>query len=52
MNIIGATSGDIGSAVIQGIKGEKGIRIFMLHPAGCVSPIQEKQMTIMEKKIG
>ena len=52
MNIIGATSGDTGSAAIQGVRGKKGIRIFMLHPARRVSPIQEKQMTtVLEKNV-
>ena len=45
LNIIGATSGDTGSAAIHGVRGKDGISIFMLHPKGKVSPIQEKQMT-------
>lgn len=45
MNIIGATSGDTGSAAIYGVRGKKGINIFILHPKGKVSPIQELQMT-------
>ncbi len=45
LNIVGATSGDTGSAAIYGVRGKKGIRIFMLHPAGKVSQIQELQMT-------
>ncbi len=45
MNIIGATSGDTGSAAIYGVRGKKGINIFILHPEGKVSPIQEMQMT-------
>jgi len=45
LNIIGATSGDTGSAAIHGVKGKKGIKIFILHPKGKVSPVQEKQMT-------
>ena len=44
-NILGATSGDTGSAAIHGIRGRKGITIFMMHPKGKISPIQEKQMT-------
>lgn len=44
-NILGATSGDTGSAAIHSIRGRKGITIFMLHPLGKISPIQEKQMT-------
>ncbi|MGM0415587.1 MAG: threonine synthase [Thermodesulfobacteriota bacterium] len=45
MNIIGATSGDTGSAAIYGVKGKENINIFILHPEGRVSPIQELQMT-------
>jgi len=45
MNIIGATSGDTGSAAIYGVRGKQNIRIFILHPHGKVSPIQELQMT-------
>lgn len=45
MNIIGATSGDTGSAAIYGVRGKKGINIFILHPQGKVSPFQELQMT-------
>jgi len=45
MNILGATSGDTGSAAIHGVRGKKGINIFILHPHGRVSPIQELQMT-------
>ncbi len=45
MNILGATSGDTGSAAIYGVRGKKRIRIFILHPHKRVSPVQEKQMT-------
>ena len=45
MNILGATSGDTGSAAIYGVRGKKNIQIFILHPHGRVSPIQELQMT-------
>ena len=45
LRIIGATSGDTGSAAIQGMRGKKGVDVFMLHPKGRVSPIQELQMT-------
>ncbi|KAI9625432.1 hypothetical protein KEM48_010912 [Puccinia striiformis f. sp. tritici PST-130] len=40
-----ATSGDTGSAAIYGLRGKKDISIFILHPKGRVSPIQEAQMT-------
>ncbi len=45
LNILGATSGDTGSAAIHGVRGKARIRIFILHPQGRVSPIQERQMT-------
>lgn len=45
LNILGATSGDTGSAAIHGVRGRKGIRIFVMHPRGRVSPVQERQMT-------
>jgi threonine synthase len=45
MNIIGATSGDTGSAAISGVRGKDNINIFIMHPKGRVSPVQEAQMT-------
>ncbi len=45
LNILGATSGDTGSAAIYGVRGKERIKIFILHPQGRVSPVQEKQMT-------
>lgn len=45
LNIIGATSGDTGSAAIYGVRGKDRINIFILHPHQRVSPVQEKQMT-------
>ena len=45
LNIVGATSGDTGSAAIAGVRGKARIHIFILHPEGRVSPIQERQMT-------
>ncbi|NEX19311.1 threonine synthase [Thiorhodococcus mannitoliphagus] len=45
LNILGATSGDTGSAAIYGVRGKERIQIFILHPKGRVSPIQERQMT-------
>jgi len=45
LNILGATSGDTGSAAIYGVRGQERIDIFILHPKGRVSPIQERQMT-------
>ncbi|MGK0400086.1 MAG: threonine synthase, partial [Candidatus Azotimanducaceae bacterium] len=45
LNILGATSGDTGSAAIAGVRGKPGIRIFIMFPEGRTSPIQERQMT-------
>jgi threonine synthase len=45
LTIIGATSGDTGSAAIDGVAGREKIDIFMLHPLGRVSDVQRRQMT-------
>ncbi|PLX80245.1 MAG: threonine synthase [Desulfuromonas sp.] len=45
MNILGATSGDTGSAAIYGVRGKQNINIFILHPHNKVSKVQELQMT-------
>ena len=45
LNILGATSGDTGSAAIAGVKGKARINIFVLYPEGKTSPLQERQMT-------
>jgi len=45
LTIVGATSGDTGSAAICGVRGKPNIEIFIMHPHGRVSPIQERQMT-------
>ncbi len=45
MNIVAATSGDTGSAAIYGVRGRERIRIFVMHPHGRVSSVQERQMT-------
>ncbi len=42
--VLGATSGDTGSAAIHGCMGQEGIQIFILYPAGRVAPLQERQM--------
>ena len=46
--IVGATSGDTGSAAIEAVRGIEGIELFMLHPNGRVSDVQRKQMTYVE----
>ncbi len=45
LTIVGATSGDTGSAAIQAVAGREQIEIFMLHPHGRVSDVQRRQMT-------
>lgn len=45
LTVVGATSGDTGSAAIYGLRGKKDVSVFIMHPAGKVSPIQEAQMT-------
>ncbi len=45
LNILGATSGDTGSAAIAGVRGRDNIDIFILYPLGRVSALQELQMT-------
>ena len=45
LNILGATSGDTGSAAIAGIRGRPNMDIFIMYPDEKVSPLQELQMT-------
>jgi len=47
LTIVGATSGDTGSAAIDAVAGRDGVDIFMLHPTGRVSDVQRRQMTTM-----
>lgn len=44
LNILGATSGDTGSAAEYAMRGKKGINVFMLSPHGRMSPFQQAQM--------
>ena len=43
--ILGATSGDTGSAALEAFKGRASVDVFILFPEGRVSPVQQKQMT-------
>ena len=43
--MIGATSGDTGSAAIEALTSVRGVRLFMLHPKERISALQRKQMT-------
>ena len=45
LTIVGATSGDTGSAAIDAVAGRDKVSIFMLHPEGRVSDVQRRQMT-------
>ncbi|MEM1440819.1 MAG: threonine synthase [Verrucomicrobiota bacterium] len=45
LNVLGATSGDTGSAAIHGLAGKKGVNVFVLYPKGRISKLQERQMT-------
>lgn len=44
LNILGATSGDTGSAAEYAMRGKKGVRVFMLSPLGKMSAFQRAQM--------
>jgi threonine synthase len=44
INILGATSGDTGSAAEYAMRGKKGVRVFMTSPNGRMSPFQQAQM--------
>lgn len=44
INVLGATSGDTGSAAIHGLLGKPGVSIFITYPDGGTSPLQERQM--------
>jgi len=45
LTILGATSGDTGSAAIHGLRGKANINCFIMFPHGKVTEIQERQMT-------
>jgi len=44
LNILGATSGDTGSAAEYAMRGKRGVSVFMLSPHGRMSPFQQAQM--------
>jgi threonine synthase len=44
LNILGATSGDTGSAAQYAMRGKRGVNVFMLSPYGRMSPFQQAQM--------
>ncbi len=48
VTIIGATSGDTGSAAIEAIRGRDNADIFILHPHGRTSEVQRRQMTTVD----
>ncbi len=48
LTILGATSGDTGSAAIHALKDVPGIRVVMLHPLGRTSNVQRRQMTCVD----
>ena len=50
ITVLGATSGDTGSAAIDAFKGKENINVFILHPFEKVSDVQRRQMTTVEDK--
>ncbi|MDR3411512.1 MAG: threonine synthase [Formivibrio sp.] len=48
INIVGATSGDTGSAAEYAMRGKKGVNVFMLSPHGKMSPFQRAQMMSLQ----
>ncbi|KAG0201963.1 threonine synthase [Mortierella sp. GBA30] len=52
ITVVGATSGDTGSAAIYGLRNKQDLEVFILFPTGRVSPIQEAQMTtVLDKNV-
>jgi threonine synthase len=49
LNILGATSGDTGSAAEYAMRGKKGVRVFMTSPHGRMSPFQQAQMFSLQE---
>ena len=50
LNILGATSGDTGSAAEYAMRGKRGVNVFMLSPHGRMSPFQQAQMFSLQDK--
>jgi threonine synthase len=50
VTIVGATSGDTGSAAIEACRDRAAIEIFILHPTGRVSEVQRRQMTTVASR--
>ena len=48
VTIVGATSGDTGSAAIEACRDREAVDIVILHPNGRVSPVQRRQMTTVD----
>ena len=48
MTVVGATSGDTGSAAIEAVRGRESITAFILHPKGRVTDVQRRQMTTVD----
>ena len=48
ITVLGATSGDTGSAAIDALKGRDCAEVFMLHPKGRVTEVQRRQMTTID----
>jgi len=48
LNVLGATSGDTGSAAEYAMRGRAGIRVFMLSPKGRMSAFQRAQMYTLD----
>jgi threonine synthase len=48
VTVIGATSGDTGSAAIEALRGSDAVDVFIFHPAGRVSEVQRRQMTTID----
>ena len=48
LTVLGATSGDTGSAAIHAFRGKQDINVFILHPHNRVSEVQRRQMTTIQ----